>query len=266
MNRTFGTQLSKSAFRLLTALGADRPGTSPESETNSGNNDDVAALMAADLVARVPGGRLAITDAGRAHLMRAALARTSKIDPFLGQHLELASFGAATSHGHSTVTIDQAESPLMWLARRKGRDGRPLIEPHQLQAGERLRSEFTRALLMPHTTSNWQAPVARDRRNINDSTFFSEAVVAARQRLRRALEKVGPEFSGLLLDICCFLKRLEDIERERAWPPRSAKIVLQLALDRLARHYGYGTQAKGSSHAELRTWLAPDAAFVSERE
>lgn len=101
---------------------------------------------------------------------------------------------------------------------------------------------------------------------MDQSTFFSEAVIAARQRVRRALDKVGPEFSGLLLDICCFLKRLEDIERERAWPARSAKIVLQLALDRLARHYGYGTQAKGSSHADLQTWLAPGAAFVSERE
>lgn len=266
MNRTFGTQLSRSAFRLLTMLGRHRPDASPESETNNGNKDDVAALIDADLIGRLPGGRLAITDAGRAHLLRATLARTATIDPFLGQHLDLASGSAATPYGHSTVTIDQAESPLMWLARRKGRDGRPLIEPHQLQAGERLRGEFTRALLMPRTTSNWDAPVARDHRNIDHSTFFSEAVIAARQRLRHALDKVGPEFSGLLLDICCFLKRLEDMERERAWPPRSAKIVLQLALDRLARHYGYGTQAQGRSHAELRTWLAPDAAFASERE
>jgi len=266
MNRIIGTQLSKSAFRLLTLLGMARPEASLDSETNSGNNDEVAALIAADLVARMPGGSVTITGAGRAYLRRTALARTTTIDPFLGQHLELTSRGATTPHGHSTVTIDEAESPLMWLASRKRRDGRPLIEPHQLQAGERLRSEFTRALLMPRTTSNWQASVARDRRHIGNGTFFSEAVIAARQRLRRALDKVGPEFSGLLLDICCFLKRLEDIERERAWPPRSAKIVLQLALDRLARHYGYGTHAKGCSRAELRTWLAPDAAFVSERE
>jgi hypothetical protein len=91
-------------------------------------------------------------------------------------------------------------------------------------------------------------------------------MIMARQRVHRALDAVGPEFGGLLLDVCCFLKSLADIERERLWPARSAKIVLQLALDRLARHYGFAAQTKGRAHAALRTWLAEGAAFSVDGE
>ena len=166
-----------------------------------------------------------------------------------------------TASGRAHVNVDTAESPLAWLARRKGRDGRALIESVQLQAGERLRADFTRAQLMPRVTANWTSSVAQDRRG-GGVTNLTDSVITARQRVRQAFDSVGPEFIGLLLDVCCFLKGLEDVERERAWPPRSAKIVLQLGLDRLARHYGYATEARGKGGAAVRTWLAPDAVFV----
>jgi Domain of unknown function (DUF6456) len=195
--------------------------------------------------------------------VRAGEAPQPTVDGFRGQHLRLGERQIATEFGRVNVTIDESESPLAWLARRRGRNGRALIEPHQLQAGERLRVDFTCAHLMPRTTSNWMSPIASGRRGAGGerSATFTEAMIGARQRVRQALDAVGPEFSGLLLDVCCFLKRLEDIESERAWPARSAKVVLQLALDRLARHYGYAAQTRGRKRAAIRTWLADDAAF-----
>jgi hypothetical protein len=189
------------------------------------------------------------------------LAGDAGIDALRAQHLELGRRQIRDETGFSSVTVDEAESPLGWLARRKGRDGRALIEPVQLLAGERLRAEFTRAHLMPRITSNWSASVATGPRGASPATF-TETVIGARQRVRAALDAVGPEFSGLLVDVCCFLKRLEEVERERSWPPRSAKVVLQLGLDRLARHYGLHGEARGKARAALRTWLADDAEFV----
>lgn len=188
-------------------------------------------------------------------------AATVALDPFLVQHLSIFRHKVETAVGRAEVLVNDAESPLIWLARRKGKDGRRLIEPLQLQAGERLRADFTRAQLMPRVTSNWSVAVA-DKPRSSAPTVFTDTMLGARQRVRHALDAVGPEFSGLLVDVCCFLKRLEDVERERAWPSRSAKIVLQLALDRLARHYGLKRELRGRSHAEIRTWLAPDAGFV----
>lgn len=188
-----------------------------------------------------------------------------EIGSFRAQHLALGEREVATKTGRTKVVVDDNESPLAWLARRRGRDGRVMIEPHQLQAGERLRAEFTRAHLMPRTTSNWSNPVPSDRRSGgHQKSFLADAVIAARQRVRHALDAVGPEFSGLLVDVCCFLKRLDVAERERGWPARSAKIVLQLALERLARHYGYGARASGRAHSHVRTWLADDAGFSVE--
>ncbi len=188
------------------------------------------------------------------------------VDAFRAQHLALAQRQIMTEFGRATITVNETESPLVWLARRRGRDGRALIELHQLQAGERLRTDFTQAHLMPRTTSNWSNPLSggRDGGFADGAGVFTETMIAARQRVHRALDVVGPEFAGLLLDICCFLKGLADVERERAWPTRSGKVVLQLALARLARHYGLSAQARGPARVPVRTWLADDAAFGVE--
>lgn len=179
-------------------------------------------------------------------------ARVDGVDRFRGQHLDLVLREVATDAGVVSALVNDSESPLAWLARRKGRDGRCLIDPHQFIAGERLRADFTRGSLTPRVTSHWGPPTGGGgSRGAGDMT---DLVVASRQRLKLALDACGPEFSGLLMDVCCFLRGLDDVERERGWPTRSAKIVLQLGLNRLARHYGLKAQLKGNESSPIRVW------------
>ena len=195
----------------------------------------------------------------------AAAAAEPEIGDFRARHLALGRRQVVTEFGRVQVTVDEGESPLAWLARRRGRAGRALIEPQQLQAGERLRADFTLAHLMPSVSANLTNPIASGRRGRDAGLqHFTETMLEARRRVHLALDAAGPEFAGLLLDVCCFLKRLEDIERERVWPLRSAKIVLQLGLERLARHYGYAAETRGRRRGEVRTWLAEDAGFTVE--
>jgi hypothetical protein len=186
------------------------------------------------------------------------------IDGFRAQHFTLAEREIMTDAGVARVMVNDSESPLAWLARRKGRDGRAMINQHQFVAGERLRADFTRGHLTPRVTSNWSASAGgRSGKSGGGAGEMTDMIVASRQRVGLALQACGPEFAGLLMDVCCFLRGLEDVEHERGWPPRSAKIVLQLALDRLARHYGLLSEARAETSAHVRTWLASDAAFTT---
>jgi hypothetical protein len=84
-------------------------------------------------------------------------------------------------------------------------------------------------------------------------------VIAAKERVMRALMAVGPEVSGMLVDICCELKGLEEAEKENGWPARAGKIVLQIALTRLARHYGLiRDEAVKLTRRRLRHWGSED--------
>jgi hypothetical protein len=165
----------------------------------------------------------------------------------------------------SAAGANPAESPLAWLRRRKDRDGAAMISQVQFDAGERLRADFWFGQMTPRVTMSWSTNAPAQRRRRSGMAFRSDAdmtdnVAAARERVRRALAAVGPELSGILIDVCCHLKGLEEAERTAGWPQRSGKVVLQLALTRLARHYGIGTSqgAREACAGPLRHWGSED--------
>lgn len=251
-------------IRLLRALGA-------AGATVSGTDADKASLVLAsgrrarasvklidalvreDLVARTGERRLVLTEAGLARLTRAGAV---DIDGFTAQHAELRDAVLMEEGEPRRVVLNDGESPLIWLHRRAGPDGAPMISAVQLAAGERLRLDLTRAQIMPRVTSNWSTAVASGRRD-GEAGVATDAMIAARQRVDQAMRAVGTEFAGLLIDVCGFLKRLPEVERERGWPARSAKLVLDMALSRLARHYGLASEATGPARGAMRAWADP---------
>lgn len=155
--------------------------------------------------------------------------------------------GAADQHrdiefagvgGEGPAVVNRNESPLSQLFRRRDRAGTPFLTEAEFRAGERLRADYTRAGIMPRLGANWIASVSTGRRGGAGGTVeLTDAALAARQRVERAISAVGPELAGVLIDVCCFLKGMELVEAERRWPVRSAKLMLKAGLGALSRHY-----------------------------
>ncbi|WP_246504912.1 DUF6456 domain-containing protein [Microvirga antarctica] len=216
---------------------------------------DADRLVRQDL-ARWQGERLnglSITAVGKAYLRRARAPAGET--GFFDQHHETASLCLETAAGVRRVRVDLDESPLDWLRRRKGPDGQRLIGEAAFEAGERLRRDLMMAGLLPGVTARWDGmPAGKGGASPSEAT---DRMVAARQRVRHAFEAIGSEFGDLLFDLCGFLKGLELIERERGWPQRSGKVVVRLALTRLADHYGIENAARGPAASRgIRAWQA----------
>lgn len=192
-----------------------------------------------------------ISPLGLAHLRRADAAD----HPHRSQHQIIRKRMERTKAGKEVpVTVNEAETPLGWLLNRRSRDGKTLISVEQFAAGERMRRDFTLASLSPRVTAVWGLPVSDAQGGRADAAVQSDTVIAAKARLWAAFDAVGPGLGTILLQVCCYLNGLEDAERNLGWPARSGKVVLGIALDRLAQHYGM--DIGGAPRPRRRTFLA----------
>ncbi len=196
--------------------------------------------------------RYRVTGDGRSYLKRLlagdAMKRTAAPGfaeaqtPFQVQH-QLAgerAFMSPVTGQAETVKVNLAEDPLGWLARRKGADGRPFLGPAEVEAGERLRLDFEAAQMAPSVAQDWRRFLTPGDR-LSGSPIPrppAEGPRAARERVAKALDALGPGLSDVALRVCCFLEGLEACERRMGWSARSGKVVLKIALQRLAEHYG----------------------------
>ena len=244
-------------LRLLRRLASRAPERQDAAEENGPVGAAAGDALARGLAVRDADGMLALTEVGRAHLKR----HLCETDGFAAQHQtrgEVPFLDGETGIHRATVNHD--ESPLAWLRRQKATGGKPWINAAEFAAGERLRSDYSRAQMLPRVTANWTAAVAAGRRaGAGGAVELTDAAMAARQRVDAALRAVDQEFAGVLLDVCCFLKGIEEMERGHGLPARTGKVVIRMGLARLARHYGLSPRAEGAEWSRrLLHWGADD--------
>ncbi|MEM9060281.1 MAG: DUF6456 domain-containing protein [Pseudomonadota bacterium] len=256
--RKFLRRLSEPGAFLLIAQGTEKAGIFCSSNEHS---RPIAMLPVAaaveflrqDWIKPVTRGkqsmRYRITDVGRSYLRRTLTneARApevveSGLDAFRRQHRIEGErlFVNPLTGKPETQPVNFGETPIGWLARRKGPDGKPFLAQVEIDAAEKLRSDFEAAQIGPSVAQDWRkfltpgdrlagSPVPQD---------ASDGALMARDRFMNALSSLGPGLADVALRTCCFLEGLEACERRMGWSARSGKVVLQLALQRLADHYG----------------------------
>lgn len=131
-----------------------------------------------------------------------------------------------------SVTVNLAESLLSWL------HAHGHIDERLFDAGERLRADFERAQLSPSLTMSWE-PVriaGTGDRGLNPT----ERQIAARRRFDEAVAAAGKGLSDILWRVVCSCETLPVAEKALQWPARSGKLVLKIALERVADYYRVG--------------------------
>ena len=191
--------------------------------------------------------RYRITDAGRGALKRLlgdtlaarqeARGMAEAPSPFLTQQMEMGERIVSGPHGEEVLRVNLAESPLGGLARKRDRDGKPFLSMDLVVAGERLREDFERAQMGPRVGQNWERFLTAGTRGDMAAGNPCSGPEAARARVSEALRALGPGLADVVLRVCCFLEGMEAAEKRMGWAARSGKIVLRIALQRLAAHY-----------------------------
>lgn len=184
----------------------------------------------------------------RAWLKRAMLTE----DAHAAQHrLE-----ARTPHG---VTLNLAESPLARLATPHAGEKSAFLARHQVEAGERVRRLTERAQLQPRVTMSYSAAHTAGGKRVGHATEISDMAADARRALAEIHRVLPQDCADVVLDVCGLLKGLQTVELERGWPRRSAKLVLRIGLEQLAKYYGLAPVAVGPQSRRSHHWLGEGA-------
>ncbi len=130
------------------------------------------------------------------------------------------------------AAVHIGESPLTWL------HSRGHLTNRQYLAGEKLRLYFERANLAPNVTMNWDTLKTGRVGGSGPSEYCAtDRMMSAKDKFDASLTAMGRDLADIAWRVICAGKAITLAEKGLGWPARSGKLVLRIALDRLADYY-----------------------------
>lgn len=142
------------------------------------------------------------------------------------------------------------------LAHARGKEA-AFLDHHHIQAAQRVARLFERAHLRQRVTMHYGPRVSGGGYAVSGE--IADMASDARRKLSVLMGKLPADCADVVLDICGYEKKLQDVEIERGWPRRSAKLVLRIGLETIAQAFGHTARAEGVANGNFRAWLAEDA-------
>lgn len=129
--------------------------------------------------------------------------------------------------------VNVGESPLTWLYSRGH------LNERQLLAGNQMRFYYERANLGPQVTMNWdRLKTGRVGGSSGAPDAGTARLLTSKDKFDAALQVLGRDLADIAWRVICSGQAISGAERSLGWPVRSGKLVLRIALDRLADHFG----------------------------
>ena len=148
---------------------------------------------------------------------------------------------------------------------RSANDG-AFLAPHHLAAAERFDRLVRQAQVTQRVTMSYDPARIGGQSGRPMQGELADSAADARQKLGLLARQVPADCWGVLIDVCGFEKGLQQIETERRWPRRGAKLVLRIGLEQLAAIMGLDAGATGNERGVARHWLPERPAMFGASE
>lgn len=191
-------------------------------------NDVVNALISQGVLTQ-EGNGLAATPEARSWLKR--------------QHLEL-----LQEDNH----VPQPKAPILGtndtivrLSRASKGEAEAFLLPHHVLVANRVSTLIERSRLRPNITQNLSVLRQPKGSALVGIADLSDMAVDCRKKFTDLISHLPKDCAAVVVDICGFDKGLQQIEFERHWPRRSAKLVLRMGHDHAAEFWNISACAHG---------------------
>jgi hypothetical protein len=224
-------------------LAPDRTGGFGVFPSGSRRRTPVVRLKAADVRELVSSGAIEATGEGGYVLSAAGRARVTREqaapdEAYAAQHQPIIDRPVMDGDGDVRVARGyDADRTLRRLSLLRDSAGRPWLNGAELTAATRLKADWERAEIGIVRGSDWTAPPKGSTARAGGMDGVIAAHCDAQRRVSDALGRLAPPLRAVVERVCLREEGLEALERAEAWPTRSGKLALKLALAQLAAGY-----------------------------